>query len=129
MPNLGPYTWSVVAVVAALFILLAVALTAMRRRTKSEQLKNLFGPEYDRALHLYGDRSRAEMALENRRRRLAEMHIHELAPSDRERFKSEWTAIQTASPTDPATGLERADNLLSEILRAEGCTTVDPDER
>ncbi len=129
MPNLGPYTWSVVAVVVALFIVSAVGLTAMRRRKRSEQLKSLFGPEYDRALRLYGDRSRAEAALENRRRRLAEMRVHELAPADRDRFRSEWVAIQTASSTDPAAALQRADGLLSEILRAEGCTTVDPDER
>ena len=129
MPNLGPYTWSVVAVVAAFVILSALALTAIRRRQRSEQLKVLFGPEYDRALRLYGDRNRAEAALENRRKRLAEMHIHELPAEARDRFKAEWAAIQAASPSDPAASLERADTLLADILRAEGCTTVDPDER
>jgi hypothetical protein len=129
MPNIGPYTWSVVAVVAALTILLVVAVTAVRRRRTAEQLRMLFGPEYDRAIRLYGDRSRAEAALEHRRKRLAEMAIHELPPVERDRFRAEWAAIQAASPADSAMTLERADGLLAEILRAEGCTTVDPDER
>jgi hypothetical protein len=130
MPNIGPYTWSVVAVVAALSILLAVAVTATRRRRKAEELKALFGPEYDRAVHLYGDRRRAEAALQSRRKRLANMGIHELSDADRDRFKTEWQSIQTtAVPGDPAIAVQRADALLTDILRAEGCTTVDPDER
>ena len=130
MPNIGPYTWSVVAVVAALSILLALAVTAMRRRRKAEDLKILFGPEYDRAVRLYGDRSRAEAALENRRKRLNDMGIHELSDAERDRYKTEWQSIQTtALPGDPAIAVQRADALLADILRAEGCTTVDPDER
>ena len=129
MPNMGPYTWYVVAVMAALLILVAVGLTAIRRRKRAEQLRLLFGPEYDRAIRLYGDRRRAEEALEHRRKRLSDMHIHELSPADRDSFRAQWSAIQATSPADPAMTLDRADALLSDILRAEGCTTVDPDER
>src|SRR5689334_21803531 len=55
MPNIGSYVWAVIAVAAAAFILLGVAVTAAKRRARTEQLQILFGPEYDRALHLYED--------------------------------------------------------------------------
>jgi hypothetical protein len=115
--------------VVALSILLALAVTATRRRRKAEELKLLFGPEYDRAVHLYGDRKRAEAALENRRKRLDNMGIHELSNAERDRFRIEWESIKTSSQGDAAIAVQRADTLLTDILRAEGCATVDPDER
>jgi hypothetical protein len=83
MPNIGLYVWAVIAVAAAGFILLGVALTAAKRRARTEQLQILFGPEYDRAVHLYEDKSRAEAALESRRRRLEGFGVHELSDTTR----------------------------------------------
>ena len=130
MPNnFGLYTWALVAVVAAVVILFVVAMVAVNRRRRSEQLQILFGPEYDRALRLYGDRRRAEEALESRRKRLNDLGVHELGDAERDRFLMQWVGIQAASANDPAGTLLRADTLLTEIMRAEGCPAEDPDER
>jgi hypothetical protein len=127
--NIGLYTWAVVAVVAAAVILFAIAMVAVSRRRRSEQLQILFGPEYGRAIRLYGDRRRAEDALQNRRKRLNELGIHELSDAERDRFLMQWVGIQAASPNDPGSTLLRADALLTEIMRTEGCPAEDPDER
>ena len=129
MPNPGLYAWSAVVFVAALCIIVGVGVTAVQRRRRTEQLRFLFGPEYDRAVRLYRDPRRAEAALEQRRRRLSEMGVHELSTAERDEFRNTWASIQAASLSDPAIALDRADTLLAHVLRAEGCTTVDPDER
>src|SRR5262249_7705431 len=72
---------------------------------------------------------RAEEALESRRRRLNELGVHALDDSERDKFLMEWVAIQAASPNDPGNTLLRADQLLTQIMRAEGCPADDPDER
>jgi hypothetical protein len=129
MPNLAPYIWSVVAVSAAAAILIAMAFYAWRRNQRSEQLRLLFGSEYDRAVHLYGDRHRAEQALESRRKRLADFGVHELGEAERQRFLANWRSIQSGSTTDPATVIVRADVLLADVMRAEGYPVDDPGER
>jgi hypothetical protein len=129
MENLTPYVWSIVAVVAAAAILLAVASVVMKRRHRSEELQILFGPEYDRAVRLYGDKERAERALESRRRRLSEFGVHELDEGQREHYLNEWRVIERGTSIDPAATLVRADQLLTEIMRAEGCPADDPAER
>src|SRR5581483_8673565 len=91
MPNnFGLYTWALVAVVAAVVILFVIAMVAVNRRRRSEQLQILFGPEYDRAIRLYGDKRRAEEALENRRKRLNDLGVHELDDAERDRFLMQW---------------------------------------
>jgi len=127
--NFGLYVWAVVAVAAAAFILFGIAMYAVNRRRRSEQLQILFGPEYDRAIRLYGDKRRAEEALDNRRKHLEQMGVHELNETERDRYLMEWTGIQAASANDPPNTLFRADRLLTEIMRAEGCPADDPDER
>jgi hypothetical protein len=130
MPNnYGLYVWAVVAVAAAALILFGVAMYAVNRRRRTEQLQILFGPEYDRAVKLYGDRTRAEEALESRRKRLNDLGVHELNDTERDKYLMQWVTIQAASPNDPAGTLLRADSLLTEIMRAEGCPADDPDER
>jgi hypothetical protein len=104
-------------------------MAAVNRRRRSEQLQILFGPEYDRAVRLYGDKRRAEDALESRRKRLNELGVHELGETERDRFLMEWLGIQAASPNDPANTLVRADMLLMRIMRTEGAPAEDPDER
>jgi hypothetical protein len=119
----------VIAVSAAAAILIAMACYAWRRNQRSAQLQLLFGPEYDRAVRLYGDRDRAEQALESRRKRLADFGVHELSDAEREKFLANWRSIQSTSAADPATLIARADGLLAEVMRAEGCPVDDPDER
>src|SRR5215471_13635741 len=106
MPNnFSLYAWAVVAVAAAAFILFGIAMYAINRRRRSEQLQILFGPEYDRAVRLYGDKTRAEEALESRRKRLNELGVHSLNDAERDKYLMQWVTIQAASANDPASTL------------------------
>ncbi|HEV2906960.1 MAG TPA: hypothetical protein VGZ50_06570, partial [Actinomycetota bacterium] len=68
-------------VIAAAVLVLAVGvwtLVASRRRT---QLRERFGPEYERLLAERGDRGEAESELLDRQKRREEMDIRPLDPS------------------------------------------------
>jgi hypothetical protein len=125
---MGLYIWMVVATTVAAAILATIAVHAWQRRKGSEQLQLLFGPEYDRAVRLYGSRRRAELALESRRKRLEELNVHELSDLEREQFLLDWRAIRETAMTESAK-LHRSNDLLTEILRAEGCLVEDADQR
>src|SRR5262245_11105655 len=127
--DIGPYIWAVMAVTAAAAILIAMAFYAWRRNQRSEQLRLLFGPEYDRAVRLYGDRHRAEQALESRRKRLEDFGVHELGEAERQRLMLNWRSIQSNSAAEPATVIVRADVLLADVMRAEGYPVDAPGER
>jgi hypothetical protein len=129
MPNLGLYVWSVIAVSAAAFILLGVAAVLWRHRNRTEQLRIIFGPEYDRAVRLYGTKARAETALESRRRRVREMGVHELSEAERDGFLMEWATIQSTATDNPVKTLVQANDLLSKIMESQGCHTDDEDIR
>jgi len=129
MATIGIYVWGAMAVVVAALILVSIAVVASSRRRRTEQLQILFGPEYDRAVDMYGDKNRAEEALENRRKLLEELGVHELSNTERKAYLLDWMNIQSVAPNDPAGTLIRADKLLTEIMRAEGCPAEDAAER
>jgi hypothetical protein len=129
MPNLGLYVWSVIAVSAAGFILFGVAAVVWRRRNRTEQLRIIFGPEYDRAVRLYDSKARAEAALESRRRRAREMGVRELSETERDGYLMEWATIQSTATDNPVKTLIRANDLLSKILESEGSHADEEDVR
>lgn len=129
MSDIGLYTWSVVAVSAAAAILFTIGAYAWKRNRKSEQLRLLFGAEYDRAVRLYGDQQRAEKALESRRKRLEEFGVHELSELDRDRLRARWQMIYSNGAADPANIMVQADVLLAEVMRTEGYPLADAGER
>jgi len=126
---MGPHIWVAAAIVTSGLVLVTVAMITARHRNQTEQLQILFGPEYDRAVKLYGTKEKAEAALENRRAHLETLGVHELSPSEREQYLGDWETILATSRNDSISTLMRADTLLTEIMRDEGCPADDADER
>jgi hypothetical protein len=81
-------------VIAAVFImgLLLVAWVVTRRR-RTELLQERFGPEYERSVRQIGT-ARAEADLIEREKRVERLSLRELTSEERERFVTEWRAIQ-----------------------------------
>lgn len=129
MPSLGLSIWLTAIILAVAITAISLSMAASARRSRTERLQILFGPEYDRAIRLYGDKHRAETVLESRRQHLEDLGVHELSESEREEYLMDWATIQSAAPADAISTLIRADSLLTEILRAEGCPADDPEER
>src|SRR4051812_9259766 len=93
-----PWAWVLLIVVLVVVVLLAVV--AMRRR-RSEDLRNRFGPEYDRAVEASDDRRGAEHDLLDRTRKRDRLDIRPLPEAARARYAEQWRGIQERVVDDP----------------------------
>jgi hypothetical protein len=121
--------WTLIALVAAASVL-ALAIGARRRaRTRSAELRQRFGPEYDRAVEELGSPARAERELAARTRRVEHLQFRDLTPADRARFASIWSQVQAQFVDDPSGAVIGADGLIKEVMRARGYPSDDFDQR
>jgi hypothetical protein len=121
----------IILVVVAAVLLVVVAALAIRlgRRSRSERLREHFGPEYERSVSRTGDREVAEAELTERQERRRELDIRDLRPEERTRFHESWTTIQRDFVDDPARALHEADMLVVEVMRLRGYPVEDFDRR
>jgi hypothetical protein len=118
----------IVVVLAAIVIVLAatlIARPAMRRR----QLKNDFGPEYDRTVEDKGDVRSAENELANRQRRHQEFELRPLSDDHRARYVRDWSAVQEEFVDSPKAAVGKADQLISEVMSDRGYPKGDFDQQ
>ena len=122
----------IVLVIAAAAVALVVVTMLASRTSKSRQheLRERFGPEYDRALTEAGNNPRrAERALLSRQRRVERLHINELDEAHRMQFASEWTHAQTRFVDDPSGAVTEAHELIKTVMRARGYPVEDFERR
>jgi hypothetical protein len=105
-----------------------VALIVLQKR-RTEGLRRRFGPEYDRALWKSKDRSHAEAALEERKKRVERLNIRPLSPADTARFTESWYKIQARFVDDPKGAVTEADQLLGEVMSTRGYPVSDFEQR
>lgn len=117
----------IIIVIVALLIIFAIAMIA--RRAKTRQLRERFGPEYDRTVRTAGDRQKAEAELRERQKRHDELKLRELDPSARERYRDRWRTIQMKFVDDPSAAVREADALLIEVMRERGYPADEFDRR
>lgn len=116
------------AVVAAAAVIAVVGFVLARKR-RSRQLRERFGPEYDRVLKKEGEVRRAEGVLEMRAQRREKFKIRPLAPDDSAKFAERWRGVQSQFVDDPKGSVSRADQLVSEVMEARGYPMADFEQR
>lgn len=93
-------SWLVgVIIVAALFVIVLVVLTAVRMERR-RTLRRQFGPEYDRAVDKRG-RRKAENELAQRAERREQVDLKPLAPETRRLYAASWERCRPGSSTPP----------------------------
>jgi hypothetical protein len=121
------------AVVIVLAIALVVAIGAVvwmySQRRRTQALRSDFGPEYDRALQEHRNQGEAERELENRRERVEHLHIQPLPAAERDRFAERWQSVQAQFVDDPNGALDKADELVGEVMQARGYPVGDFEQR
>jgi hypothetical protein len=127
--NTTPTNWILLA--GGLVILLAaiVALFVSLRQKKSQRLQRRFGPEYGRAVDEMGDRTKAESELEAREKRVGQLTITPLSPSDAARFTQAWSAMQGRFIDNPKGVVVDADRLVRELMLKRGYPMGDFERR
>ncbi len=121
--------WILVALVAAAVLIVAAIEVRRRNRIRGAELREKFGPEYDRAVEQYGSPARAERELAARTRRVEHLRFRELNQADRARFASAWSRIQGQFVDDPSGAVLAANELIKEVMRARGYPSDDFEQR
>jgi hypothetical protein len=122
-------TTTAIALTIIVFAALGVLAYVYFTEQKTKRLRSRFGPEYSRTIEETGDRRRAEERLEKRAKRVEALSIHPLRPEERERYVASWRRIQTEFVDNPKSAVTRADELLGEVMAAQGYPMSDFDQR
>jgi hypothetical protein len=109
-----------VIIVAVVVVLVVVAAIVYERRRRSERLKQTFGSEYDRVVRQQGDPDRAETILVERQKRVSELKLRTLPPTERDRYAQQWAFVQKHFVDDPKGSVNEADRLVTDVMNARG---------
>lgn len=120
--------WVWIVIVAAAVLVLAVAWWLMQSR-KRGQLKESFGPEYDRTVEESDSRRKAESELRERQERREQLDIRPLTPAARDRYLDRWRETQARFVDDPGSAVGDADGLVQELMGERGYPTHDFEQR
>lgn len=119
----------VVAVVVIVVAALAVAAATMLRKRHSANLREQFGPEYDRTVRGADDPRDAEKDLDQRRKRHRSLKLRTLELREREGYQQRWMQVQQSFVDDPGTAVQDADRLVGDIMSARGYPIEDFDQQ
>jgi hypothetical protein len=105
-------------IVVAVVAILAIAWAVVRNRRRTE-LRQRFGPEYDRTVREHG-LGQAETVLTQREKRVERFSIRELTVDERERFITDWRVVQSRFVDNPRAAVNDADALVTRLMQARG---------
>ena len=117
------------AVAGILVVAVLAWLYVRRRRTTTAELRQRFGPEYERAVREHGSERRAEAQLADREKRVERLKIRDLDPTERERFSGQWHSLQSRFVDDPKGAVTEADDLVSSLMQTRGYPVADFNQR
>lgn len=117
------------AVAVVLLIVVAIALYARKRKNTTTELRDRFGPEYDRAVRQHGSERKAEAKLADRETRVELLKIRDLEVTERERYLAQWQSVQSRFVDYPKGAVTEADELVCSLMKTRGYPVTDFDQR
>ena len=115
-------------VIAGVVLLVALAAWAYTSRRSRMNLRDRFGPEYDRTVEAVGP-ARAESILRDRAERVSRFNLRKLTQEQADSFAREWRRIQARFVDDPGDAVAEADELVTQVMTARGYPLEDFDRR
>jgi len=112
------WLWVVIIVIAAAVVLGAAIMALRARRTRN--LKDQFGPEYDRVAADAPSRREAEAELREREQRHEHLQLRPLERRKADQYRSRWQNLQAAFVDDPAGSVAEADVLIRSVMKDRG---------
>jgi hypothetical protein len=119
----------VIILVIALIVAVVAIVWLYSQKRRTEQLRERFGPEYDRAVDNSDSTRRAEAELERRERRVEQLDIHPLSAEQSSEFADRWRSAQAQFVDDPSGAIREADRLVGEVMQARGYPMGDFEQR
>ena len=121
------WVWIVIAIVVVAVI--AAVAYALAQKRRHEELRERFGPEYDRAIGDAGDVRSGESELLARRERREALNIRPLSRDAAEDYGRRWDETQRRFVDDPEGSLVEADELIVRVMTDRGYPMDDFDQR
>jgi FtsZ-interacting cell division protein ZipA len=121
----------VVAIIIGIVVLAAVVMFAIweARRRRRAKLQQRFGPEYEREVRARGSERDADQHLSKVADRRDRLDIRQLEPATRDRYTQRWKAVQSEFVDRPGPALDKADRLITDVMRDRGYPVEDFSER
>jgi FtsZ-interacting cell division protein ZipA len=119
----------VIVVAVVVVVVLAIVGYQMARKRRTTQLREQYGPEYDRTVDQADSQHEAESELRGRSKRHEQLELRSLDSSEREDFERRWSDVQAQFVDDPSTAVRNADQLVVEVMSARGYPVEDFDQR
>lgn len=110
-------------------IVLALILSTRDSKRRRVQLRQRFGPEYERAVEDYGSEELAERALLTRAQRVKKLHLRDIGSESRMRHADAWQDVQRMFVDDPNRAVHEADLLIKTVMSDIGYPIEDFDQR
>jgi hypothetical protein len=123
------WVWIVIGAVIVVLVVAVVAAYVLRQQRRRSELRETFGPEYERAVAREGDVRRGESDLIARRERRDKLDIRPLSPSSRDEYARTWEQTQARFVDDPADALRQADTLIIAVMQERGYPMDDFEQR
>jgi len=112
--------WIVLAIVVVAVIVAAIVIMSVLRGRRRRQLRDRFGPEYDRTVDATGSERKAAKDLQERAGRRDEVELHDIEPQRREVFRGEWSGVQASFVDDPSDAVSNAARLVHDAMTERG---------
>lgn len=119
----------IVILIVVILALFAVSAGLYFRRRRSEQLREQFGPEYEREVASAPNRAAAEKDLQARQKRHNTLDIRPLERDERVGYRESWDKLQSEFVDSPGDAVREADRLVIAIMATRGYPTDDFDQR
>ena len=95
-------------IVGAILIIAVFAwLYVSKRQKTTAELRQKFGPEYDRAVQQHGSERNAETNLADREKRVEKLTLRDLDPIEQARFSKQWQEVQSRFVDSPKGGSQK----------------------
>lgn len=114
--------------VGVVVVLVLLAVWAYSQRRQRVNLRQQFGPEYDRTVEAVGP-ERADAVLRERTARVSRFDLHKLSHEQASAFAREWRRVQSRFVDDPDGAVGEADKLVTQVMTARGYPLEDFDVR
>jgi hypothetical protein len=109
-------------------VLLVLAVWWYTSRRQRGNLREQFGPEYERTVEAVGP-ARADAILRERADRVSRFNLHKLTHEQATAFAREWRRIQSRFVDDPDGAVGEADQLVTQVMAARGYPLEEFDRR
>jgi hypothetical protein len=114
--------------IGVVVLLLGLAVWAYTRRRRRVNLRERFGPEYERTVEAVGP-ARADAVLQERAARVSRFKLRKLTQEQADAFAREWRRTQARFVDNPEAAVGEADQLVTQVMTARGYPLEDFDRR